>query len=154
MRAVGTIGLALLAQRRCASLRCVEINGEGEAAFDESLAAMRAAPSGQHAPATYHVMAASKCPTEWLEEADLLVVDPPRKGLEPELLQQLTSLGANAGEEGGALRLAYLSCGFQSLAHDASVLLASGNWSLVHAHAFIFFPGTDSLETLAVFQRM
>lgn len=48
--------------------------------------------------------------------------------------------------------LIYLSCGFSALMRDCDALLASGQWRLVHAHAFLFFPGTDSLETLAVFQ--
>jgi hypothetical protein len=34
------------------------------------------------------------------------------------------------------------------------VLLGSGRWRLAHAEAFLFFPGTDSLETLAVFDRV
>ena len=35
---------------------------------------------------------------------------------------------------------------------DTDVLLAAG-WRLVSAEAFLFFPGTDSIETLAVFER-
>jgi hypothetical protein len=42
---------------------------------------------------------------------------------------------------------------FAALESEADVLLASGQWRLAHAQAFLFFPGTNSLETLAVFDR-
>jgi hypothetical protein len=49
-------------------------------------------------------------------------------------------------------RLIYLSCGFQALMGDTDALLAAG-WKLSSCRAFFFFPGTDSIETLAVFDR-
>lgn len=82
-----------------------------------------------------------------MEGADVVVVDPPRKGLEPELLQALAS------GKGSTQRLIYLSCGFKALMRDADSLLAGGKWRLVDATAFLFFPGTDAIETLAVFDR-
>jgi hypothetical protein len=50
-------------------------------------------------------------------------------------------------------RLVYLSCGWPALQRDAAALAAAG-WVLAPpAHGFLFFPGTDALETLAVFDR-
>jgi tRNA/tmRNA/rRNA uracil-C5-methylase (TrmA/RlmC/RlmD family) len=46
----------------------------------------------------------------------------------------------------------YLSCGYAALERDAAALVAGG-WRVAGAEAFTFFPGTDSLETLAVFER-
>ena len=49
-------------------------------------------------------------------------------------------------------RLIYLSCGFKALMGDTDALLAAG-WRLSSCQAYFFFPGTDSIETLAVFDR-
>jgi hypothetical protein len=42
--------------------------------------------------------------------------------------------------------------GFQALMGDTDALLAAG-WRLSSCQAFFFFPGTDSIETLVVFDR-
>ena len=50
----------------------------------------------------------------------------------------------------------YLSCGFKSFMRDFDELLgenSGGLWRAVQVEAFIFFPGADHIETLAVFQR-
>jgi len=100
---------------------------------------------------------------------DVLVVDPPRKGLDPAVLQLLTdgsSSSSSSGEgssgdgsSGGSSsvlssvrRLVYLSCGFDALRADTDALLGAG-WRLAGADGFLFFPGTDTIETLAVFER-
>ena len=105
----------------------------------------------------YFVAAAGSDPERWLHDADVAIVDPPRKGLEPELLEYFCSKG---DDDGGGLgkcpfpqRLIYLSCGFPAFERDAQRLVESGLWKLVSAEAFLFFPGTDHIETLAVFDR-
>ena len=75
--------------------------------------------------------------------ADLVIVDPPRKGLEPELLQALL--------EDGPERLIYLSCGFDSLLRDAAALAA--RYRASNALAYALFPFTPHIETLLVFER-
>jgi hypothetical protein len=57
-------------------------------------------------------------------------------------------------ESGGLHTLIYLSCGFAAFKRDCAGLLNSGQWSLQSASGFLFFPGTDSLEVLAVFKRI
>jgi 23S rRNA (uracil1939-C5)-methyltransferase len=57
-----------------------------------------------------------------------------------------------AAPAGGPRRLVYLSCGYAALERDAAALVAGG-WRVASAVAFVFFPGTDALETLAVFDR-
>jgi tRNA/tmRNA/rRNA uracil-C5-methylase (TrmA/RlmC/RlmD family) len=95
---------------------------------------------------------------------DVLVVDPPRKGLDAALMHMLTqqsdknsSSSSSSSSRGGSSlasvkRLVYLSCGFDALRADADVLLAAG-WRVASAQGFLFFPGTDTIETLAVFER-
>lgn len=50
-------------------------------------------------------------------------------------------------------RLIYISCGWESFKEDCKSLLSSRAWELEKAHGFNFFPGTDSIEVLAVFKR-
>jgi tRNA/tmRNA/rRNA uracil-C5-methylase (TrmA/RlmC/RlmD family) len=50
-------------------------------------------------------------------------------------------------------RLVYLSCGLPALLRDLEELVDKGPWRVVYAHAFLFFPGTDSVETLVVMDR-
>ncbi|GAB4817689.1 hypothetical protein N2152v2_004735 [Parachlorella kessleri] len=101
----------------------------------------------------YHVAAAGSNPGRWLEGAEVVIVDPPRKGLEPALLRFLAS-GEALGPHQGMQRLLYLSCGFPALMRDCDALLAGGQWRLVHAQGFLFFPGTNHVETLVVFDRV
>ncbi|XP_056176577.1 uncharacterized protein LOC115693975 [Syzygium oleosum] len=49
--------------------------------------------------------------------------------------------------------LIYISCGWESFKEDCKSLLSSKAWHLEKAHGFNFFPGTQSIEVLAVFKR-
>ncbi|XP_006646617.2 uncharacterized RNA methyltransferase pc1998 isoform X1 [Oryza brachyantha] len=49
--------------------------------------------------------------------------------------------------------LIYISCGWDSFKKDCKSLMSSKAWHLQDAHAFNFFPGTDSIEVLAIFKR-
>ncbi len=79
-----------------------------------------------------------------LDENDLVIVDPPRKGLDPLLLEAL--LKNNLAQE-----VWYISCGWPSFKRDCQKLLK--HWSLVYAKAYLFFPGTNHLEILAQFKK-
>jgi 23S rRNA (uracil1939-C5)-methyltransferase len=76
--------------------------------------------------------------------ADVVIVDPPRKGLEPALLDALA-------EDTGPSALHYLSCDFDSLLRDCRVLLRKYRISRISAYAL--FPFTPHLETLVRFER-
>ena len=121
------------------------LGGSGASGSDECPAdASRMAPP----PALeYNIAAAGSDPARWCQGADVVVLDPPRKGLEPELLHWLCSPAAG---EAGVRRLLYLSCGWPALRRDAAALLGSGHWRLRHAECFLFFPGSDHIETLTV----
>jgi tRNA/tmRNA/rRNA uracil-C5-methylase (TrmA/RlmC/RlmD family) len=79
-----------------------------------------------------------------IQPESVVIVDPPRKGLEPEVLRAL-------GER-GPRRLLYLSCDLGSLLRDTEPLIASG-LELAQAVAYDAFPYTEHIETLAIFQR-
>ena len=86
--------------------------------------------------------------------ADVICVDPPRKGLEADLLLALATEDAMAAAGCSAHTLVYLSCGFASFQRDVEALLAGGAWKLETLRGFEFFPGTNSIESLAVFRRV
>jgi 23S rRNA (uracil1939-C5)-methyltransferase len=76
---------------------------------------------------------------------EVVIVDPPRKGLDPEFTQFLS-------EEPPA-HLLYVSCAPDSLAHDTAKLTAHGKLRLTTLTAFNLFPFTEHVETVACFER-
>lgn len=105
--------------------------------------------------------------------ANVLIVDPPRKGLEPEVLSELCKPRVRNQpfvESSSALQLMipeekinwvndvdiliYVSCGFDALARDTEELLTSNaGWMLYSASGYVLFPGSNHIETLCVFKR-
>jgi len=50
--------------------------------------------------------------------------------------------------------LIYVSCGFDALASDCDRLLkGNAGWKLESATGYVLFPGTNHVETVAVFKR-
>lgn len=76
----------------------------------------------------------------------LLYVNPPRPGLEPEVL-------AWASEEFRPARLAYLSCSAGTLSRDLRALAAAG-YAVDALYPYDFFPQTQHVETLALLRRI
>jgi len=103
--------------------------------------------------------------------AQVLIVDPPRRGLEDEVLEELckpfnpdqpyaesTTLLARGDDKvnwtNDVQTMVYVSCGFDALARDCERLLNSGaGWLLESATGYILFPGSNHVETLCVFKR-
>ncbi|GAB5366714.1 hypothetical protein AAMO2058_001167200 [Amorphochlora amoebiformis] len=81
--------------------------------------------------------------------ADVMIVDPPRKGLDEYVLECLGNRSSGSPCR-DIKRLIYVSCGFEALRRDASYLVEQG-WALEHAEGHILFPGSDHIETLAIF---
>ena len=75
----------------------------------------------------------------------IVIADPPRKGLDPELTDQLS----NHPPE----RLIYVSCGLESLLRDAAQLVSRGTLRLRSLKAFNLMPFTEHVETVAGFER-
>jgi 23S rRNA (uracil1939-C5)-methyltransferase len=76
-----------------------------------------------------------------LAEADLVVLDPPRKGCDPAALGEVARLAP--------ARILYVSCGLPSLARDLERLRQLG-YRARRVRPFDFFPHTPHVETLTV----
>jgi tRNA/tmRNA/rRNA uracil-C5-methylase (TrmA/RlmC/RlmD family) len=76
-------------------------------------------------------------------EADVVIADPPRKGLDAELLAALRARPP--------ARLVYLSCDLERFLAQARELLAGGRLRLAELVVYALFPHTDHVETLARF---
>ena len=75
----------------------------------------------------------------------LAYVNPPRSGLEPDVLVTLA-------EEGRPARVAYLSCSAGTLARDLASFETSG-YVVERIVPYDFFPGTHHVECLALLRR-
>lgn len=136
---VGVIGLCLAAHARW--VQCIEINSLSETCFLEG---KRRLPEDDAKRLSYLVGSAANT-LGMIANADLAIVDPPRKGIDSNLLSSIKS-------SFHLKKLFYVSCGWASFERDALELLKEG-WEITFARAYLFFPGTNHLETLAIFNR-
>lgn len=136
---VGPIGLGLV--RRAASVTFNEVAPESLAGLEQGRGALdaelRARTRVVPGPATTMVGS--------LAEADVIVVDPPRKGLDRPLREALASAPPD--------RLLYVACGLGSFLADAEALTARGSLRLAELSAFDLFPYTEHVEVAARFER-
>ncbi|CAK9060933.1 Uncharacterized RNA methyltransferase pc1998 [Durusdinium trenchii] len=138
---VGTIGLHL--SDLVHSLECSDENPHNRACFDRSVKTL---PAALRPKVTYTPKAAEALSKDGiLNSADLLVVDPPRKGLDD-------AVHAAIHASPTLQRLVYVSCGFKAFQRDF-VKLKDNGFHLVRAQGHLLFPGSDHLETLAIFAR-
>jgi 23S rRNA (uracil1939-C5)-methyltransferase len=136
---VGAIGLSVL--RQVDEITMNELNPNSLRGLELGLAqlgaAERAKISLMPGAAAANQLAAS--------DFQMVIADPPRKGLDPELTDQLS----NQPPEG----LVYISCGLESLLRDAAQLTSRGTLRLVSLTAFNLMPFTEHVETVARFER-
>ncbi|GJP58627.1 hypothetical protein CLOP_g812, partial [Closterium sp. NIES-67] len=178
----GAIGLSLAATTQC-NVRCYEINEAARAPFTRSLERLQ--PLLRHPAAVAWHQADAEAPVEShldiLLDADVVLVDPPRRGLHEPVMAALLhaaryagrlsqqhsdsqdssiarserrrdgSSGSSGGRAANGLTLVYISCGWDAFQRDCDKLTQDGLFHLSHASAFNFFPGTNSIETLAIF---
>ncbi len=76
---------------------------------------------------------------------DVVIADPPRKGLDRALAERLAAEPPT--------RFIYVSCGLDSFMSDAALLTASGRLRLAELTAFNLMPYTEHVETVACFDR-
>ena len=75
---------------------------------------------------------------------DVIVIDPPRKGCEPEVLQTLIKTQAP--------KLIYVSCNPSTLARDLRILV-DGGYQVEYVQPVDMFPHTIHVESVAVLRR-
>jgi 23S rRNA (uracil1939-C5)-methyltransferase len=135
---VGAIGLSLLAQAH--DIRMNEVSPHSLQGLELALAQLspesRDRISVLPGPAGAARLAASG--------AQVVIADPPRKGLDPELTDYLS--------EQPPERLLYVSCGLDSFLKDATQLTARGKLRLSALTAFDLLPYTEHVETVACFE--
>lgn len=88
---------------------------------------------------------AEKTDPKILNQADVFIVDPPRKGLDEKVIELIL---ANQPQQ-----LIYLSCNPATLARDLSQLCANNLYHLEEVTPFDFFPQTSHVETLVHLQK-
>ena len=86
---------------------------------------------------------AAKLETEGLRP-DVITVDPPRKGLAPEVIASVAAMGPK--------RVVYVSCDPATLGRDVKLFAGLG-YEAVRACAVDMFPGTRHVETVVLLSR-
>ena len=71
-------------------------------------------------------------------QPDIVMLDPPRKGCEPEVLEALIAIAPK--------RVVYVSCNPATLARDLKVLCGTGGYRVSRVQPADFFPQTAHVE--------
>lgn len=128
---IGVLGL--LAAPKCESVELIESNPYAYKAFQQ----IKSPPK-----VSFHSLDA-KNGSSFLNSADCVLLDPPRKGIDPELLKSLVEWSGT---------LIYVSCDFKSFKRDLQILQKSG-WSVVSGKGYLLFPGTNHVEIVALLKK-
>lgn len=136
---VGAIGLSLLPGVR--EIRINEVSPHSLQGLELGLTGLDAADRAKvevvPGPAREAVRATSG--------ADVVIADPPRKGLDQELLEHLVDEPPE--------RFIYVSCGLESFLEDTKHLTSRGRLRLQNLAAFNLMPFTEHVETVACFEQ-
>src|ERR1700690_383388 len=132
---VGAIGLSLLP--RLGALGLNELNPHSLRGLELGLGGLEPAER-----ARVSVIAGQAGAAQGMTAgAEIVIADPPRKGLDAGLLDQL--------KVSPPLRFLYVSCGLNSLVADTAALVSGGWLRLSALTAFNLLPFTDHVETAA-----
>lgn len=80
------------------------------------------------------------------ERADVIVVDPPRKGCDERCLRTMREMEPK--------RIVYVSCDSATLARDLKYLMADGGYVLTDVQPVDMFPQTGHVETVVLLQKV
>jgi 23S rRNA (uracil1939-C5)-methyltransferase len=136
---VGPIGLGLV--RRTERVVFNEVAKESLRGLSQGIAAL---PEADRARTEVLEGPASNAISR-LRDGDVVIVDPPRKGLEAPVRDALRSSPPS--------RLVYVACGLSSFLEDAAALLATRAVALREVTVFDLFPHTEHVEIVARFDR-
>lgn len=76
------------------------------------------------------------------QQADIIIMDPPRSGIDADSIQTIISSGIK--------EIIYLSCSPMTLARDLKLLIADGAYEIKSLQSFDMFPNTWHIESLAI----
>lgn len=79
------------------------------------------------------------------EKPDLVILDPPRKGCHPQVMETLLEIKPQ--------RIVYISCHPATLARDLKLLCQNGDYELTFVQPADFFPQTPHVETAVILQK-
>jgi 23S rRNA (uracil1939-C5)-methyltransferase len=143
---VGIVGLNVLLRCGAEWVHCSDDNPNLVPSFE---AAVRGLSPDVQGRARFRPLKAIDALRTEAEGATVLIVDPPRKGLSAGEVMMLCAADALPSLQW----IVYISCGLRALQRDTTALLGSGRWRVAFAEAHLLFPGSDHVETLAVFDR-
>lgn len=137
---VGVIGLSVAA--KCQWVQCSESNPQAEAYFN--LARARLSPT--IASRLTFVTGTTHTTLSILDDATTVIVDPPRKGLDPHFFSALKKALS-------VQQLLYVSCGWEAFKEDCQKLGEQG-WKVQSVDGYLFFPGSSHVELLVCFEKI
>jgi 23S rRNA (uracil1939-C5)-methyltransferase len=137
---VGAIGLSIL--DRVSEIRMNETSSQSLQGLERGLGALDPVDRAKILVVPGEAGSARDCASG----AEVVIVDPPRKGLDPELTLHLSGLPPE--------RLVYISCGLESFIKDAAQLVSRGTLRLAGLTAFNLMPFTQHVEIAARFERI
>jgi 23S rRNA (uracil1939-C5)-methyltransferase len=137
---VGAIGLSVLEEVNL--IRLNEVSPQSLEGLREALARL----TPQQRSKVEVVPGPAGASLEAARDSQVVIVDPPRKGLDPQLTQFLALQPPS--------QLLYVSCSLASLLNDVNRLLAHGTLRLAGLTAFNLMPFTEHVETVAKFERV
>ena len=133
---VGVIGLNCLEHSK--SVHFVEFNPFAEECFNLSLLKLSASAKKK---AHFHSAPVEK-QLDIVRQAEVILVDPPRKGLSAEVTDAIIRSEAQ--------QLIYISCNPHTFFRDCLKFLENG-WRITWAEAYLLFPGSDYVELVCIF---
>lgn len=133
---VGTIGLNLAAT--APQVHGVEINPSSVKHAGENAA------RNSVANYTAECLPAEKIDSDLIARFPILLLDPPRAGLHPKLIDSILKAPPET--------IIYLSCNPESQARDWKAL--SSSYQMIHLEGFDFYPQTPHMESLIVLKRL
>jgi 23S rRNA (uracil1939-C5)-methyltransferase len=136
---VGAIGLSLL--DRAGEIRMNEVSPHSLRGLELGLAQLDSAERAR----TSVIPGPAGAVRSSASGAHVVIADPPRKGLDPELIEYLS--------EHPPERFVYVSCGLESFLNDTARLVSKAKMRLGALTAFNLMPFTEHVETVARFER-
>ena len=133
---VGVIGLSLA--DFFSNLTCIEINPFAKECFS-----LHSKQAGKKSSIQF-ISGDSGLFTDHLKSSDVVVIDPPRKGMEKKMLYSLVAANVSC--------IITLYCGEEAFLRESKVFNEWG-WKIEKMEFYDFFPGSDNFEILCIYSK-